>query len=366
MFFGAGNVIFPLAVGKVAGDMNVYATAGLIITAAAMPVLGLYGMILYHGNIREYFGRLGKIPGFLISCIIIFLLGPLGSTPRCITLSYSTLLKNSVLDISPVLFSAVACISIYFICMKRSQILNILGKFLTPILILSLGSIICVGLFKEPSIPISSKGGLELFSFGMIEGYKTMDLLAAFFFSSTIISLLRRMFKEGDVEKIALKSSCIGILLLALVYVGFSTIAAYHAHDLGVDNESELLSAITMKIAGPLGGVLVRITVALACLTTAVILITSFTEFFRREVLREKISYNQALAIALSCTFFVTTFDYSGISAFLGPILNICYPALIVLTLLNIANKIFKFTWVKTPVYATLALTVLYQLISNF
>src|SRR5262245_55918616 len=90
MFFGAGNVIFPLAVGQFAGDKNLFATLGLILTAAVMPIAGVMGMILYDGNYRDFFGRLGKIPGFLLALIIITLLGPLGSTPRCIALSYTT------------------------------------------------------------------------------------------------------------------------------------------------------------------------------------------------------------------------------------------------------------------------------------
>src|SRR5438128_476583 len=108
MFFGAGNVIFPLAVGQYAGDKNLSAMLGLIITAAIMPIAGVIAMILYEGNYRQFFGRLGRIPGFIVALFIISLLGPLGSTPRCIALSYTTL-KSSFLQMSPVLFSAIAC-----------------------------------------------------------------------------------------------------------------------------------------------------------------------------------------------------------------------------------------------------------------
>src|ERR1700722_13643393 len=99
MFFGAGNVIFPLAVGQYAGDKNFYAMSGLILTAAIMPIIGVIAMILFDGNYRQFFGRLGKVPGFLLALIIISLLGPLGSTPRCIALSYTTL-KSSFPELS--------------------------------------------------------------------------------------------------------------------------------------------------------------------------------------------------------------------------------------------------------------------------
>src|ERR1700727_336927 len=91
MFFGAGNIIYPLAVGQYAGDKNLFAMLGLILTAAVMPIAGVIAMILFDGNYRQFFGRLGRIPGFLLALIIISLLGPLGSAPRCIALSYSTI-----------------------------------------------------------------------------------------------------------------------------------------------------------------------------------------------------------------------------------------------------------------------------------
>src|ERR1700722_19482742 len=104
MFFGAGNIIFPLAVGQYAGDKNLFAVLGLILTAALMPIVGVIAMILFDGNYRQFFGRLGKIPGFILALTIISLLGPLGSTPRCIALAYTTL-QSSFLEISPAVFS---------------------------------------------------------------------------------------------------------------------------------------------------------------------------------------------------------------------------------------------------------------------
>lgn len=119
MFFGAGNIIFPLAVGQYAGDKNFFAMSGLILTAAIMPIVGVVAMILFDGNYRQFFGRLGKVPGFLLALIIISLLGPLGSTPRCIALSYTTL-KSSFPELSSALFSAIACGIIF--CLQCGKI----------------------------------------------------------------------------------------------------------------------------------------------------------------------------------------------------------------------------------------------------
>ena len=114
-----------------------------------------------------------------------------------------------------------------------------------------------------------------------------------------------------------------------------------------------------MKIAGPYAGMLVCVAIALACLTTAIALISSFTDFIQREVFHEKISYEITLIGALLLTFFVSTFEFTGISLFLWPILQIFYPGLIALTFLNIAYKLTGFNTIKTPVFLTFALAML-------
>ena len=142
-----------------------------------------------------------------------------------------------------------------------------------------------------------------------------------------------------------------GAFLLAIIYVGFSYLAAFHGNHLGITGKDELLAAITMRIAGSQAGLLVCITIALACLTTAIALISAFTDFIQKEVFKEKVSYEITLIGALLLTFFVSTFEFSGISAFLGPILQICYPGLIVLTFLNIAYSLKNFKPIKLPVF---------------
>lgn len=361
MFFGAGNIIFPLAVGQYAGDKNFYAMSGLVLTAAIMPVIGVIAMILFDGNYRQFFGRLGKVPGLMIALMIISLLGPLGSTPRCIALSYTTL-KSSFPELSSVLFSAIACGIIFLFTVRKNQILTLLGWVLTPLLLGSLITIILIGLTAVPEIQSTSHTNSNMFLHGLKEGYNTMDLLAAFFFSSTILNILKISFKEVEqgprnYVNVALWASVIGACLLAIIYVGFSYLAAFHANQLVIDGKDELLGAITMKIAGAKAGVLVCITIALACLTTAIALISAFSDFIQKEIFREKITYEVTLIGALLLTFFISTFEFNGISHFLDPILQICYPGLIALTFLNIAFRLKDFRPIKLPVFIAFALS---------
>lgn len=367
MFFGAGNVIFPLAVGQYAGDKNFYAMLGLILTAAIMPIAGVIAMILFDGNYRQFFGRLGKFPGFLLALIIISLLGPLGSTPRCIALSYTTL-KNSV-SMTPMLFSAIACGMIFLFTIRKNHILTLLGWVLTPLLLISLVIIIFIGLLSTPDTQSVDQTHMHVFLYGLKEGYNTMDLLAAFFFSSTILNILRMRWKNqessSDTIKIAYRASIVGALLLAFTYVGFSYLASFHGSHLEIGGKDELLAAITMRIAGPHAGILVCITIALACLTTAIALIAAFTDFMQKEVFKEKIPYEVTLIASLLLTFFVSTFEFSGISSFLGPVLQICYPGLIVLTFLNIAHRLKDFKPIKLPVFFAFVISAFFYVVGD-
>lgn len=364
MFFGAGNVIFPLVVGQQAGDKNFYAVMGLILTAVVMPFAGVIAMILFEGNTRQFFGRLGKMPGLVLAFIIIALLGPLGSTPRCIALAYSTL-KSSFPGISPIAFSAAACATIFAFTFRKNHILSLLGWVLTPLLLGSLAIIILIGLFSPSNVQTVDQPISSMFLHGLKEGYNTMDLLAAFFFSSSILTILRLrstdMAAKGQCYlKLALQASVVGALLLAIVYIGFSYLASFHGHALAIKGNDELLTAITMKIAGPYAGLLVCVTVALACLTTAIALISVFADFFQKEIMNEKISYELSLAGSLAVTFFVSTFEFTGISAFLGPVLQIVYPGLIVLTFANIAYQLSNFRPIKIPVFLAFGCSALY------
>jgi branched-chain amino acid:cation transporter, LIVCS family len=362
MFFGAGNIIFPLAVGQFAGDKNLFAISGLILTAAIMPIAGVIAMILFDGNYRQFFGRLGKTPGFLLAFVTITLLGPLGSSPRCIALAYTTL-KTSFPGLSIGIFSAISCALIFLLAFKKNHILTILGWVLTPLLLGSLITIIGIGLLTNPETQNIHQSDTNIFLYGLKEGYNTMDLLAAFFISSTIIGILKMRFKENAFSKTytgtAFRASMIGAFLLSVIYIGFSYLAAMHGNDIATGSKDELLRAIAMRLTGEHAGILVCLTIALACLTTAIALISAFTDFVQKEVFQEKISYEMTLIGALLITFFVSTFEFTGISIFLDPIMQICYPGLIVLTILNIAYQLKNFKPIKLPVFSAFALSVL-------
>jgi len=365
MFFGAGNVIFPLAIGQQTSSHHFSGFLGLFLTAVITPYLGVIAMLLFDGNKAAFFSRLGKWPGFIVALIIMILLGPLGSTPRCIALSYSTL-KSFIPGLSIVLFSAVSCGLIFFLTVSKKYIIDLLGAVLTPIFLLSLLIIIIAGIVKGESFTPYDGSHLDTFIYGLKEGYSTMDLLAAFFFSSAILKSIKMKASKTDIKKhadlkLAIKASILGGSLLGLTYLGFSTIAAFHGEGLLFAQKDQLLTLIVQRIAGKGSVILICSTVILACFTTAIALITVFAEFIEEDVLDKKVRYEWILAFSLLMTFFVATFDFNGISLFLIPILKLIYPSLIVLTLVNILYKLYSFKFVKLPVAVMLLITIVTQ-----
>ena len=368
MFFGAGNVVFPLALGVYAQDKNLFAILGMLISAVGVPFTGLIAMTLFNGDYKKFFERIGIVPGFIVAAAIMGLIGPFGAIPRCITLSYSTIkLYLPDMFLSLPMFSVVSCLIIFAFTIKRNSIIDVLGYVLTPLLLGSLSIIIVKGLFFSPAAPHVDYSQPEVFLLGLFEGYQTMDLLGAFFFSSVVLTCLEKGgASEGEHRNYkrlifqALKASCIGAFLLSLTYVGFSYIAAFNSESLANVAKDELAGKIALLVLGPHAGLIAGIAVALACLTTAIALASVFAEFIHKDITLGRVNYGTSLVITLAISFFVSTLNFTGIAQILAPILQICYPALIVLSMVNIMFKLYHFMPVKVPVYTMFIISVIF------
>lgn len=364
MFFGAGNVVFPLSIGQVSQDQNVFAILGLLITAVGVPFLGLIAMSLYDGDYKSFFSRLGTKTGFIVSLLIMGLIGPFGALPRCIALSHATT-QFFFPGISIELFSLIAVLIIFALTIKRNNIIDILGYFLTPFLLLMLAIITFKGLLISPGSLESAHDPLKTFITGLAEGYQTMDLPGAFFFSSVVILGLKKDLtasEQGNHRKILslfFKSSLIGALLLGMTYVGFSFVSAMHSSELQSVQNDQLIAQIALHVLGPYAGIVACAAVALACLTTAIALAAVTAEFIHVDISNNRISYPIALIATLIVSYFVSTLNFSGIANMVTPALKLLYPSLILLSILNIAYKLYNFKPVKVPVLLFFAMTVI-------
>lgn len=366
MFFGAGNIVFPLAMGQYAQNQNIYAIMGLMITAVGVPFLGLVAMALYDGNYKDFFQKIGKIPGFVVALFIMLLIGPFGAMPRVIAFSHSTA-KMFMGNVSLPLFSAISCGIIYLMTYKRSRILDILGYFLTPLLLFSLVVLVVRGLLTGDVAGATEHSNTTVFFKGLWEGYNTMDLLATFFFSSVVILCLKKELhpeSQKDFKKLVkmtLKASCIGASLLGIVYIGISFVAAGHSNYLANFPTEEMLGQLSLRMLGPYAGIIAVLAVAMACLTTAIALAAVFAEYIHKDITNYKLSYRNALIFTLVSAFFMSTLNFSGIMSFLAPILSFIYPSLIVLAFVSVMHKLYNFQYIKLPVFATFVVTLAVQ-----
>ena len=366
MFFGAGNVIFPLIVGFAVRGSVGYALLGLLITAVIVPFSGLLSITLFEGNYVAFFNRMGKSVGALATIAILSVLGPFGAIPRCIALTYSTFsVYFSSLHLG--FFILASSVVILFFCLKKNRVLEVLGYVLTPLLLLLLLIIIAKGLLMGNWDMEETIAPSQAFFYGLKEGYFTMDLLAAFFFSSVICERLKSSEEGGIGHKSLinhlLKASSVGAGLLALVYIGFATVASLYSDQLAHIPEDHLLGGIGKIILGPAAGLVVGLSVALSCLTTAIALTLVCAEFLEKQL---KSPYTLNLFIIIGLTAVVSLLEFSGIKALMTPILIVCYPALLMLSLLNLLYKAFHFKPVKTPVFIVFILVLLQTLSSSF
>ncbi|MBA3722177.1 MAG: branched-chain amino acid transport system II carrier protein [Parachlamydiaceae bacterium] len=347
MFFGSGNLVFPITVGQGSEGHYMLAALGILLTGVVVPFLGVFGMMLYKGDLNSFFSSFGKKGTFIFSFLALALMGPFGVLARCLTVAHGALLllfPNASLLVS----SFAMCCVIYFLSVNKSKIVTLLGTVLTPFLLVAIAAISFFGLSQGSTIEVANANaagsGWDALKMGFFQGYQTMDLLAAFFFSQFVISYLRNQLSAADENNSMLnifcKSAMIGAGILSIVYFALVLLGSIYSPLLLDKPPQEMLGIIAMESLGSLAAPCLCIVIIFACLTTAIVLTSLFADFLCNSVVSNKIGNPTALLITLGIGFFVSTFDFAGIARYLGPILEAVYPALIVLTISNIICKL--------------------------
>jgi len=349
MFFGSGNLVFPITVGQESEGHYVLAALGILFTGVVVPFLGVLGMMLYRGNLEQFFSCFGKKGTFLFSFFALALTGPFGVLARCLTVAHGALLLLIPKASLPIT-SLVLCLVIYLLTVNKNRIVETLGTVLTPLLLAAIAVIAFFGLTQGTELgttpDVTSTDAWKALRNGFFQGYQTMDLLAAFFFSQFLINHLNRKFASQSDDRSVLshfyKSSLVGAGILSLVYFALVMLGWIYSPLLAQTPPQEMLSVIAVASLGSMAAPWVCLAVIFACLTTAIVLTSLFADFLRTEISQNKIGNRWALFITLCIGFTVSTFDFAGIAQFLGPILEAIYPALIALTIINIGNKFFS------------------------
>jgi LIVCS family branched-chain amino acid:cation transporter len=360
MFFGAGNIIFPLLLGKIMGDQNFYAVLGLLLTAVVMPIVGLMAMVLYQGDYEKFFYRAGRVPGFFLILLSLLLLGPFCVIPRTVTLTYAVF-NYAVLPTSLWSFSAIACLVVFLFAAYKGKVIYIIAYFLTPLLLNFLAIIVIKGLLT-PGIPhVSTETAGAAYLHGMFEGYNTLDLMSGLFFSTLVVLKIHQhapLTHKNDSRYLViatLKASLIGGGLLALTYIGMSYVTSIHGTHpvVAAARPDQLIGAISFVMLGQHAGIFAVLATALACLTTAISLTVIFSEFLQKHIFSNRVGYVYCVALTLLIAFGMSLLSFSGIMRLILPVIMVFYPVFIVLSLLNIGHKLFGLKIIKLPLVIT-------------
>ncbi|NBV40290.1 branched-chain amino acid transport system II carrier protein [bacterium] len=355
MLFGAGNIIYPIKAGVLSGSQNVFGMLGFILTGVLLPVIGLITMILFDGNYRRFFSRIGRIPGSLGILYCMLIIGPLIAMPRCITVPYEMLSPFLPDWITLTLFSIIFGSITLLLTYKESNLLDILGKFISPVLVGSLVIIIVKGLYNADSMIPQSKPALDVFQDQLFHGFQTLDLLGSLFFAYIVLKIMKanklESEKPKDIALTGLKAGLIGGGLLALIYVGFSYLGAYYGYIATADaNGAQIFRNICLMILPEFGMYIIVTAVLMACLSTITALAAVFSEYLHYDVFYQKVPLTACLVITTAMTVFISNFGLSTILQVSEPIINIGYPIIISITLFNLLYKLFDFKPIKLPV----------------
>ena len=364
MFFGAGDLIWPLILGGASGDKNFFAMLGLLITGVSLPLLGLISMMLFQGDYHSFFGRLGKWPSLAVIFIVQVILGPVGSIPRLITLSYATL-KPYLPEMSLAIFSVLAALVILAFTLRPQKVIQLLGLVLTPMLLLSLGAILVLGFISHPSAEANPMGHSEAFLNGVKVGYNTLDLIASFIFAPLVLShfvMDGENFSTSAGKKAIfgkmVKASLLAAGLLCCMYIGLTYVASWYAPALGdAIRPEERLSAISLHLLGPYGAFASCLAVSMACLTTAIPLVSIFANYMKKDLMGNKGGDMLPLIATLLLSGLLANLGFMGIANLLSPVLQVLCPGLIVLSAFNICHKLYETRVPKAPVFAAFALS---------
>ncbi len=258
MFFGAGNVVFPLIMGRDSGHMIWIGILGLMLTAVLGPLLGLYATILQEGEAGKFFFKIGKFPGTALMIIGLVMLGPFAIMPRCFTVAYGAITPYFP-QLSLLAFTLISGCILLACIYRREQVLAILGYVLSPALVICLLIIIYQGLTTVGETdPRLGTTAVEAFKLGFDGGYYTLDLMCSIFYCAATWALLNYQKeaaeKEGREYSVFLTcfwASIISVVLLALIYVGLAFSAANHNISLMNVPREQILIRLSFLILHP-------------------------------------------------------------------------------------------------------------------
>ena len=351
MFFGAGNVVFPPYIGMHAGEQWANGFLFYFIADIGLALVAMFA-ILHAGGADNITGRIGHVASKVLMCAVILCIGPMVAIPRTAATTLEMSVTPFFSGMSPVVFSIIFFAVILLLSIKQSAVIDIVGKILTPALLIGLLVLIVKG-FVSPIGDIVDTGvsASEVTVNGIKSGYQTMDVLAAMAFGIIILSSADEKGytdSKSAAKMIGIAAALSGVLLL-IVYFGLTYLGATASTVFPTDiSRANLVIGIVELLLGKAGLIIFAIVIALACITTAVALVSSAASFFAK-LANDKISYGVFVVVICVSSAVISNLGLDMIIAIATPVLDIVYPPMLVLILLSwFGDKLHKSVYVSS------------------
>ncbi len=350
MFFGAGNLIFPPKLGLECGSSWTTGFIYYFLIDIGLGILAVFSMIRKDGLTHRILEPIGRIPSTALMTLIILCIGPGIALPRTAATTYEIgilpIVQAEPDPVSLAVFSVAFFALVLLLSIHPGRVVDIIGKFLTPVLLASLLLLILRGIsgpLAEMGDPLTQSPVED----GVLNGYQTLDMLAAILFTVILIGSVRDKGYPSarDSRPVLWTASLLAGALLFIVYGGLTYLGATsgapwsgQAHSDQLSNAA-LLVNITEGLLGRSGAVLLAIVVTFACLTTAISLVAAASEYFE-DLFRGRISYRVLVILVCLVSCLICNLGLTRIISVAAPILMLVYPLVIVLILTSFLHEL--------------------------
>ncbi|PKA82760.1 LIVCS family branched-chain amino acid:cation transporter [Ulvibacter sp. MAR_2010_11] len=334
LFFGAGNLILPPFLGYNGGESWLWVTLGFSVSAVVIPILAIYGYARLQGTMLDFAKKVS--PWFaILYAVLVYAISVSLPSPRTASVTYEMAIQP-YFEISSLWTSSLYFALVLLFVLNRTKIISLIGKFLTPLIILILLAIIGIGIFSDIE-PIRASIFDNSFTSGILEGYQTFDAIGGVVVGGVIvISLaLQGTYNYEEKKSMIAKSGLWAGIGLFCIYGGLIALGAFKSGTLQVENRTELLTLLSTTTLGSIGTAFLGVLVALACFTTAVGIVTGTSDFVKGIAGNSQFAYRITAVLGCLLGVAVGQFDVHYIIDIAVPALMFIYPITIVLILLN-------------------------------
>lgn len=348
LFLGAGNIIFPPIVGLAAGEHLWSAAVGFLLTGVGLPLVTVVALARVGGGLQTITTPIGKVAGVLLGAAVYLTIGPLFATPRTATVSFELGVAPFVGN-SPLALGAYTVL--YFgltllLALFPGKLVDTIGKLITPVLILAL-VVLGGAAFLLPagtlsaSLPDYQSSSLALGQ-GFVQGYQTMDALAALVFGIVIVNAIKdsgitdtRLHTRYTIIAAVIAATGLGLVYVSLIYLGATSGGLVQSASTGV----QILTTYVQHTFGAAGMVLLAVVILLACLTTGVGLVSACGSYFS-----QLLPFSYRTVVTALCVFSaaVANQGLEQLIAVAVPVLVTVYPVAIALVALSLLSGCWK------------------------